>query len=412
MTDRRMQAGDTPPPTSEELAERFGRDIFADFDIDDPRFNDQFYDALDEMVAHCPVVRSSVGKGYYMVTRQEDVRRVGQDWRTFSSAKGFQPNRPDGLPYLLPEESDPPFHTAWRRLLNPFVTPKAVAEHADGIRADINALIDGFIDRGSCEFVSEFAAKVPGYALCRHILHVPLDALDQLVRAIDSSLVGPVEGRAENYAFVFDYLNRFLKERSEQPPQGDLVDAILKGPVHDDGTPAAWDEKVSIVADLCFGGLATTTYVMADAVRYLAQNPATRKQLVEAPETIGRAVEEFVRVFPPVVALGRTCTRDVEVAGTALKENDFLLLGYAASSRDPSAVANATEIDITRETVVHSAFGVGPHRCVGSNLARLELKLVFEELLRRIPAFSICADMPATYETGILRTIKQLHLEF
>lgn len=92
----------------EALKGRYGRDMFNDFDIDDPMFNEHFFDILDEMVTKCPVVRSNVGAGYWMVTRQEDVRRVGQDWRTFSSAKGYQPNRPEGLPYLMPEESDPP----------------------------------------------------------------------------------------------------------------------------------------------------------------------------------------------------------------------------------------------------------------------------------------------------------------
>lgn len=102
-------------PDVESLKGRFGRDMFNDFDIDDPKFNEHFFDILDEMVAKCPVVRSNVGNGYWMVTRQEDVRKVGQDWRTFSSAKGYMPNRPEGLPYLMPEESDPPKHTAWRR---------------------------------------------------------------------------------------------------------------------------------------------------------------------------------------------------------------------------------------------------------------------------------------------------------
>jgi cytochrome P450 len=125
-----------------------------------------------------------------------------------------------------------------------------------------------------------------------------------------------------------------------------------------------------------------------------------------------RAVEEFVRVFPPVVALGRTCTRDVDVAGTQMKAGDFVLLNYAASSRDPRVVQDPTKIDITRESVLHSAFGVGVHRCIGSNLARLELKASFEEWLKRIPNFALKGGMQPTYETGILRVMKQLPLVF
>ena len=125
-----------------------------------------------------------------------------------------------------------------------------------------------------------------------------------------------------------------------------------------------------------------------------------------------RSVLGALRVFPPVVALGRTCTRDVEVLGTQMKEGDFVLLGYGAASRDPRVVENPTKIDIGRDTVLHSAFGVGPHRCIGSNLARLELRATFEEWLKRIPDFGIKPGTQPSYETGILRTMKELHLVF
>jgi cytochrome P450 len=175
---------------------------------------------------------------------------------------------------------------------------------------------------------------------------------------------------------------------------------------------APWEHRVSILVDLTFGGIATTTYVMAGAINHLATTPADRETLVNDPELIPRAVEEFVRVFPPVVALGRTCTRDVEVAGTEMKEGEFVLLGYGAASRDPRAVENAAEVDISRDSVLHSAFGVGPHRCIGSNLARLELKCTFEEWLKRIPEFSIKPGTAPVFETGILRTMKDLQLVF
>jgi cytochrome P450 len=167
---------------------------------------------------------------------------------------------------------------------------------------------------------------------------------------------------------------------------------------------------VSVLVDLTFGGIATTTYVMAASLHYLATNAAARETLLARPELMEGAVEEFARVFPPVVALGRTCTRDVEVAGTQMKKGDFVLLNYAASSRDPRVVDEPTKIDITRQSVLHSAFGVGIHRCIGSNLARIELKATFEEWLKRIPSFSVKPGTAPTYETGILRVMKQLHL--
>jgi cytochrome P450 len=391
---------------------RYGRDMFHDFDIDDPKFNEHFFEILDDMVAHCPVVRSNVGEGYWMVTRQEDVRRIGQDWKTFSSAKGYQPNRPEGLPYLYPEESDPPQHTAWRRALNPFLSPKAVANYEDAIRADCNTLIDRFIDRGDCDFVTEFGAKLPGWAFFKNVMGTPIEDLDKLVAGVENGTFAPPEERAGHFAFVFQYLGDYLESRKDQPPRGDMVDLIAAGVEYDNGEMAPWDHRVSVIVDLTFGGIATTTYVMAGAIHYLARNQGAREALVDNPDMIPRAVEEFARVFPPVVALGRTCTRDVEVAGTQMNEGDFVMLGYGAASRDPRVIENPAEIDINRETVLHSAFGVGVHRCIGSNLARLELRVTFEEWLKRIPDFGIKPGTEPIFETGILRTMKDLHLVF
>jgi cytochrome P450 len=394
----------------EEMKARYGRDMFNDFDINDPKFGENVFDILDAMLSKCPVVRSNVGQGYWMVTRNADVRRIGQDWRTFSSAKGYQPNRPEGLPYLMPEESDPPKHTAWREVLNPFLSPRAVANYDKQIRADANTLIDSFIDKHECEFVSEFGAKLPGWAFFKNILGVPVDDLDLLVRGVEDGTFAPPEERAGHFAKVFDYLGKYLAMRRDQPPRGDLVDTIAAGVKYEDGTLAPWEDRVSILVDLTFGGIATTTYVMAASLHYLATHPAAREALVDNPQMMESAVEEFTRVFPPVVALGRTCTRDVDVAGTHMKEGDFVLLNYAASSRDPRVVDNPTEIDISRQSVLHSAFGVGVHRCIGSNLARVELKATFEEWLQRIPEFAVKGGTAPTYETGILRTMKQLHL--
>jgi cytochrome P450 len=396
----------------EEMKKRYGRDMFNDFDIDDPRFGDNLFPILDAMLDKCPVVRSNVGTGYWMVSRNADIRRIGQDWRTFSSAKGYQPNRPAGLPYLLPEESDPPKHTAWRDVLNPHLSPKAVANYDVQIRKDANTLIDAFIDRGECEFISEFAAKLPGWAFFKNVLGVPIDDLDMLVDGVNNGTFAPREERAGHFAKVFDYLGKYLALRRDQPPRGDMVDTIAKGVEYEPGVPCPWEDRVSILVDLTFGGIATTTYVMGGSLHYLATNPAARDALVDNPELMERAVEEFVRVFPPVIALGRTCTRDVEVAGTQMKAGDFVLLNYAASSRDPRVVQHPTTIDITRESVLHSAFGVGVHRCIGSNLARLELKATFEEWLKRIPNFALKGGTQPTYETGILRVMKQLHLVF
>jgi cytochrome P450 len=397
-------------PSAEELKSRFGRDIFRDFDYDDPKFNTRFNETLETQLKHCPVARSNNGTGYWWVTRNEDVRRVGQDWKTFSNAKGYQPNRPEGLPYLYPEESDPPRHTSWRNALNPHLSPAVVASYESQIRADCNTLIDRFIDRGRCEFITEFGALLPGWAFFKNILGVPIDDLPMLVRGVEQGTFAPVDERAGHFAKVFEYLGKYLEERSKQPSKGDMVDTILAGVTYEGGEAAPWEHKLSVLVDITFGGIATTTYVMGSAIHHLATHPADRDALVDNFSMMPNAIEEFARVFPPIVGLGRTCTRDVEVAGTPMKEGDFVMLAYSASSRDPRVVENPQKVDITRESVLHSTFGVGPHRCIGSNLARLELRATLEEWLKRIPSFVVKAGTAPIYETGFLRSMRELHL--
>ncbi|HEX4107378.1 MAG TPA: cytochrome P450 [Solirubrobacteraceae bacterium] len=411
MSDVQVAQGQLPDTPPEELEAKYGMDIYRDFDLDNPGFNEHFFDICDDLVRNCPVARSNVGTGYWLVTRQEDIRRVGQDWKSFSSAKGYQPNRPEGLPYLYPEESDPPIHTAWRRALNPHLAPKAIADYDTTIRNDCNELIDRFIDRGECEFVSEFGAKLPGWAFFKNVMGTPVDDLDKLVESVEmGTFAQPPESRAGYFAYIFEYLGKYLTERKKQESRGEMVDTIAGGVEYSDGTSSTFEHELSILVDLTFGGIATTTFVMAGAVHYLATHHEQRDWLAANPDRIPNAVEEFVRTFPPVVALGRTCTQDIEVAGTNMKQDDFVMLMYGAANRDPAVIDNPTEIDINRDSVLHSAFGVGVHRCIGSNLARLELKATFEELLRRIPKFTLKDGTEPIYETGFLRTMKDLHL--
>lgn len=402
-----------PETTPEALVERFGRDLINDFDLDDPNFNERFDETLNFMVRKCPVVHSKVGRGYYLINTQDDVRAAAQNWQTFSSAKGYMPNRPDGLPYLMPEESDPPMHTRWRRVLNPHLSPKVCAGLDHPVRNDVNALIDTFIDRGECEFITEFGALLPGWAFFKNVLGVPVDDLAMLVNGVEEgTFAADLDERARHFAEVFGYLEKHLKWRTTQPSRGDLIDTILAGVTYDDGTEAPWEHKVSILVDLTFGGIATTTFVMGSAIHHLATHPEQRQLLIDDPSLIENAVEEYARFFPPVVALGRTATKDVEVSGTKIAEGEFVMLAYACASRDPRHMEEPEKIDVRRQGIPHSTFGVGPHRCIGSNLARVELRATLEEWLKRIPDFRLKEGTKPTYITGYLRSMRTLQLEW
>jgi cytochrome P450 len=393
--------------------QRYGRDIFGDFDINADYMKTAFTDVLDDLVQRCPVAHGNAGPGFTVFSRQADIRRVGQDWKTFSSASGaFELTNDRQGTFLLPEESDPPKHTAWRRALTPYFSPKAVARYEEGIRADANELIDGFIERGWCEFVGEFAAKLPGWAFFKNILGVPLEDLDWLVDAVHQGSFALPERRAGHLTRAYSYLDEYLRQRSKEPKRGDVVDLLVDGVPYDNGEQAPWADRVSVLLTLTFGGISTSTFVMASGLHHLATHPDDRQTLLRRPELIPQAIEEFVRVFPAAVALGRRCTRDVEVAGTRLTAGDWVMLLYAAASRDIHAVARARDIDISRQAVVHSAFGVGPHRCLGSHFARLDIRCAIEEWLKRIPEFDITPDFMPDYETGMIRSMKRLDLVF
>ena len=224
------------------------------FDIEDPAFAEQFEDVLEHLVTKCPVAHSEVGPGYHVFNRYQDVRRCATDWRTFSSADGWLLNPPAGNLPILPEDLDPPYHTAWRRVLNPFFSPAAVGNLETSARRYAGELVDRFAPRGYCEYVAEFAAQLPGLILFHHIIPVPVDDLPTLFHDIDLYAFGPVDQRAAAFGRVHAYLEQFLAARRNEPAQHDLVDVLLAG-VERDGEPCSWEDKVHTTLDVVFGGL-------------------------------------------------------------------------------------------------------------------------------------------------------------
>ena len=379
------------------------------FDVEDEAFVEDFEGVLEHLVAKCPVAHSSVGPGYRVLNRYEDVRRAGADWRTFSSGDGWMLNPPEGNLPILPEDLDPPYHTAWRRVLNPFFKPSAIRAIEPHARQYARERLDAFAERGECEFVSEFAAQLPGLVLFKHLIPVPVEDLPSLFQEIDTYSFGASEDRAPAFGRVLDYLESFLRARSEEAEQGDVIDAVLAG-VERDGAPCPWADKVHTALDLVFGGLATTTHAISGAIYELARAPEARQAILEDPACLDTAVDETVRLHAPVVAVGRTVKANTEVQGVELKEGDRVALNYAAASRDPEVCSNPRKFDVHRDEVVHTAFGVGPHRCIGENLARLEIRISIDEFLRRVPDFSLAPGARPEFESGQLRMMKRLDL--
>lgn len=387
----------------------YPRDIFMDFDLDDPSLSSNFEEVMHELVARCPVSKSQKGSGYAVINRYKDVRACALDWRTFSSEGGWMLNAPTGNVPILPEDCDPPYHDNWRKVLNPPFSKSAVAKLDEFVREKSAALLDTIVANGECEFVADFAAKLPGIVLFERIFRVPVQDLPQLFDDIDMYSFGPIEDRVEAFERVRTYIETFLRDRQLSGPQGDIVDGIVAG-VEKNGETCPWEDRVFAALDVVFGGLATTTHAVAAAIFHLATHPDVRRDLLANPGLVDVAVAETVRLYAPVVAPARTVTKRVEIAGVQFEPGDRIALNLAAASRDPDACSNPAEFDLHRDDVVHTAFGVGPHRCLGEHLARLEIKVTIEEFLKRIPEFCLKEGTWPGHTSEQMRSMRDLHL--
>lgn len=391
-----------------------GRNHFTDFDLDSAAFSDNFEGVTAALHAGCPVARSESNGGYWVVSGFEEIRRIAQDWATFTSTNGFEPNRAgDDNARLYPLELDPPYQTRWRQKLGEYFAPREVRARAESIRSNVNELLDAFIENGRCDFIADFAAHLPGRVFFSTMLGVPLTDLPYLQQAAYEAVRGPFEGRPEGWNKVGAYLENYLHEREQQPRRGDFVDAILEGVNTEDGEPVPWRHKVFVMVNMLGGGLETTTFLLGGIAHFLATHPDEARRLAGDPSLRPAAIEEIIRLYASVLAIGRTATRDTEIAGQRIAKGDMVMLSFAAAALDPRAFDNPHSFELGREIRTNIAFGSGPHRCIGQHLARLEGLMTLEELLRRVPDLQLADGRSAkiTHST-ITRDMTELPLVF
>jgi len=389
------------------------RDHFTDFDLDSPEFTEEYEQVLTDLVEKCPVAHSDIAGGYWVVSRFADVRACAQDWQTFSSEGGFEPGRANAEAKLYPVELDPPYQTRWRSTLGPHFAPRAIRERETSIREQADALIDTFIEAGECDFVADFAAHLPGRVFFATFLGVPLEQLEGIQTATDVAMRGAMADRPAGWEYVGNFLAQYLTQRQDEPPRGDFVDAVLTGVEDHDGNPASFTHKMFVMIDLLAGGIGTTTFLLAGMAYHLATNPEDRARLAADPSLHVNAIEELIRYYSSIVALGRTATRETEVAGQKIAEGDFLMLSFAAACRDSSVFPNPNVVDIDRKIAINPAFSFGPHRCIGSHVARLEAKVTLDRLLERLPDLRVKPGCAPTFSNStITRNMDTLPLVF
>ena len=385
-------------------------DWTTDWDHLDPRWIDDPYPIWDDLRQKCPIAHTGRFGGVYLPTRYKDIRDVAYDTEHFSSRKvavrEVHPPNDRGAP---PITSDPPRHRLARMVLLPPFTPDAIDKLKPRARAICNELIDAFIARGACDAAVEYAQHIPTRVMA-HMLGVP-ESDGELFRTwINATLQ---EGVTDNAALMralvemTDYFRGPMLER-RQSPGTDLISYLVQQR-YPDGRNLTDNHVLGSVRLLLVAGIDTTWSGIGSCIWHLAKTPEDRRRLVAEPALMPTAIEELLRAYAPVT-MAREVIAETEVNGCPFKPGQMVMLSFPAANRDPEMFPDADKVIIDRKENRHAAFGLGIHRCVGSNLARMELTVAVEELLKRIPEFSVAG--PVTWSEGSVRGPRRLPIRF
>jgi len=315
---------------------------------------------------------------------------------------------------LIPLQVDPPDHVKYRRLLDPIFSPKQMNKIEPDIARMVNELIDTFIDRGHCDFSSELAVPLPSSVFLR-LLGFPLSQLEMFLEMKDGILrpsgadldeIKLNQRRAARR--IEEYFAQAVEERQRER-QDDILSLFLDAEI--DGERLTVDEILGICFLFILAGLDTVTDSLECFFAYLARHPDHRRQIADDPSTIPSAVEELLRWESPVTGVPRVVTRDVELEGCPVRRGDHVGISIGSANTDESALATAYTVDLTRSPNKHLAFGGGIHRCLGSHLARIELRTTLREWHARIPDYRLAPGARLSYGLG-LRQIDELPLVF
>jgi cytochrome P450 len=344
--------------------------------------------------------------GYWVVNRAELLAEAFPDYERFSSDRAISIPPVPGMPAQLPIDADPPLHGFYRRPLNVALSPKAVRVYADEARALAIELIEALKPRGGCEFVGNFARHLPMTVFLR-LVDLPAGDRERLIGLAEMMIRGGTqEAKYAAMTATYAYLEEWVQRRREHPGD-DLLSRIVRMQV--DGRTATHEEALGECALVLFGGLDTVAGTMSFFARFLATHPTHRQRLVDDPSLIPAAMEELLRRHS-IPTVGRKVTRDMEFGGAQLKQGDRLMLVTPLHGLDERAWPDALTVDFGRKIDTHMAFGAGPHKCPGANLARAELLIFLQEWLKRIPEFYIAPGMQAETLPGQVLGVGSLPL--
>ncbi len=389
-------------------------DWTTDYDLLDIGYATAPYEIWDDMRERCPVSHSSRNGGSWMPVTNEDVRAIAKNVDVFTSQSVAvvpvpEPDEVDESRRLRvpPIDTDPPHHRRARRMILPTFSPRSVAERDEPYTREITTrMVDGFVAQFEAgndiiDGAVDYAQQIPPRVIA-HLLGVPESMVDEFtgwVRGVLELGYYDPELRVRSRDAVFDYFTGLVSERLENPGD-DLISEMLHGEV--DGEPILPHEVAQTCNLLLVAGIDTTWSSIGSALFHLASHPDDRRRLVEDPSMIPIAIEELLRAYSPVT-MARIVGEDFEYEGCPMKEGDRVIMNFPAANRDPEVFDRPDEVIIDRENNRHIAFGVGIHRCAGSNQARMEMQVAIETFLARIPEFELADPGAVTWAAGQVR---------
>ncbi len=407
------------------------KDWTADYDIFEKSYIKDPFPVWDELREKCPIAHTDRWGGSFMPTRYEDLFNIARDIEHYSSrdvlVSAVMPSPEDaerrhaeavaeygeelvqnsnvGAP---PITSDPPVHTWARKLLLPPFSATSVAKYEEETRELCRELIDGFIKNGRADGAADYAQQIPPRVIAS-MLGLPAEMAGEFTEWVrgflELGLTNP-ELREDSAKRLFGYLNGQIQERKANPGN-DLISELLAQKV--DGEPVPEAHVLGTCFLLIVAGIDTTWSSIGSAFWHLAQHPEDRARLINEPGIMPNAIEELLRAYSPVT-MARYVASDTEYAGCPIPEGSKVLMNFPAANRDPRVFENPDHVDFGREKNPHIAFGVGIHRCAGSNLARMEMKVSIEEWLKRIPDFRLEDPSAVTWAGGQVRGPRKMSL--
>ncbi|MFZ0666682.1 MAG: cytochrome P450 [Acidimicrobiales bacterium] len=399
----------TPPVT----------DWATDFDVLDAGYIEDPFTIWDDLRGSCPIAHSDRRCSNWLPTRYEDVTEIAHDIEHFSSKRvaviPFQnehefpaptPVLEHGLP---PISADPPLHTWTRRMLLPWFSHNRVAGYETFTRELCAKLIDGFIRDGHADAAEQYAQQIPVRVIAQ-ILGVSSDLADTFTGWVRDVLefADDPERRSRGVSGLIGYFKAEIETR-RQHPGDDLLSELLN--MEMDGSHLEDSVVLGAAALVLIAGIDTTWSAIGSALWHLATHDDDRKTLIADPGAMTLAVEELLRAYSPVT-MARVVTEDFEYKGCPMKAEDKVIMNFPAANRDPEEFEDPEVVKLDRAHNRHVAFGSGIHRCAGSNLARMELRVAIEEWLKRVPEFHLASGETVTWAGGQVRGPRNLPVTF